>query len=352
MSRQPHLPGSAQIIVRFLQRNPILVGIVGLAIVTTFVEPQFLSTGNANAILRQFGTLIFVSLGMTFVIMAGFLDLSVGGIISLVAVVVAANITSIGQGPAILLGLCVGVACGLVNSALILKAGAKTQAESLFITYGMTLVFTALAFMYVQGITQYLYTFTREQISLFNAINAGTLPVVAIPLSFCLFVVCAGALYFVERRTYMGRAVLLTGANKTAARLAGIRVDLSIVVIYAVSGLLSAVAAIVLISQVKLASPATGAPYMLQAILAVVVGGTALIGGRGSILWTVLGALMLIVLNNCLDLLGLPTPLQYATRGAVLILAIWIDSRRTDTGAVAIARAGAPTGVEPAMVEG
>jgi ribose transport system permease protein len=135
----------------FLKNNPIFVGIALLVIVTSVVEPKFLTVSNFDNIVRQFGTLIFAALGMTFVIMAGFLDLSIGGIISLVAVVTVTLIDKVGQGPAILIGISVGLVCGLLNSALILTSGALTQAESLFITFGMSLVYGAAALIYVQA---------------------------------------------------------------------------------------------------------------------------------------------------------------------------------------------------------
>ena len=145
-----------QTIGNFLRDNPIYVAIVGLVVVTSIVEPNFLSPSNFDNIIRSSGTLIFAALGMTFVIMAGFIDLSIGGIISLVAVVTVTLIDRVGQGPAILIGLAVGLVCGLVNSGLILSSGALTQAESLFITFGMSLVYGAVALMYVQGVTQFL----------------------------------------------------------------------------------------------------------------------------------------------------------------------------------------------------
>ena len=106
--------------------------------------------------------------------MAGFLDLSIGGIISLVAVVTVTMIDQVGQGPAILIGLSVGLICGLINSGLIISSGALTQAESLFITFGMSLVYGAVALMYVQGVTQFL-TYSETDISIFDAINSGTI---------------------------------------------------------------------------------------------------------------------------------------------------------------------------------
>ena len=316
---------ASQAAIRFLKGNPIYVAIGALVIVTSLVEPKFLTGENLDNIIRQFGTLIFAALGMTFVIMAGFLDLSIGGIIGLVAVVTVTLIDTVGQGPAILIGIAVGLGCGLLNSALIISSGALTQAESLFITYGMSLVYGAVALMYVQGVTQFL-TYSKTSISLFDMINAGGIGFLSV--SAMIFLVCLAILYVIEKRTYAGRAIVLTGGNKVAARLAGIPISRSIVIIYAVSGVMSAIGAVVLVSRVTLADPTMGTPYMTQAILAVVVGGTALIGGRGSVLWTVVGTLLLILLNNCLNLLGVSSYVQFMLRGVILILAIWLDTAK------------------------
>ena len=312
-----------QTIGNFLRDNPIYVAIVGLVVVTSIVEPKFLSYTNFDNIIRSAGTLIFAALGMTFVIMAGFIDLSIGGIISLVAVVTVTLVDRVGQGPAILIGLLLGLTCGLINSGLILSSGALTQAESLFITFGMSLVYGAVALMYVQGVTQFL-TYSESDISIFNAINSGTIGFLSVFTA--LAIVCFVILLIIERRTYMGRAVVLTGGNKTAARLAGIPISKSIVMIYAISGLLSAVGAVVLVSRVTLADPTMGTPYMTQAILAVVVGGTALAGGRGSVLWTVVGTFLLVLLNNCLNLLGVSSYIQFMVWGVILIIVIWLDT--------------------------
>jgi ribose transport system permease protein len=311
--------------LNLLKANPIFVAIAALVVITSFIEPKFLTGGNLENIIRQFGTLIFAALGMTFVIMAGFLDLSIGGIIGLVAVVTVTLIDPIGQGPAILVGISVGLGCGLLNAALIITSGALTQAESLFITYGMSLVYGAVALIYVQGVTQFL-TYSKTSITLFDQINAGGIGPVSV--SAMIFLVCLAVLYVIERRTYAGRAIVLTGGNKVAARLAGIPISRSIVIIYAVSGVMAAIGAVILVARVTLADPTMGTPYMTQAILAVVVGGTALIGGRGSVMWTVFGTLLLILLNNCLNLLGVTSYVQYMLRGVILIVAIWLDTAK------------------------
>ena len=173
---------SPQAAINFLRNNPIFVAIALLVVVTSIVEPKFLTVDNFDNIVRQFGTLIFAALGMTFVIMAGFIDLSIGGIISLVAVVTVTLIDKVGQGPAILIGISVGLACGLLNSFLILTSGALTQAESLFITFGMSLVYGAVALMYVQGVTQFL-TYSETDISIFKAINSGQIGFLSVAAS-------------------------------------------------------------------------------------------------------------------------------------------------------------------------
>ena len=307
----------------FLKNNPIYVAIALLVVVTSIVEPKFLTLNNFDNIVRQFGVLVFAALGMTFVIMAGFIDLSIGGIISLVAVVTVTLIDKVGQGPAILIGISVGLACGLLNSILILTSGALTQAESLFITFGMSLVYGAVALIYVQGVTQFL-TYSASDISIFEAINSGQIGILSVAA--IMFLACLAVLVVIERRTYLGRSVVLTGGNKVAARLAGIPISKTIVMIYAISGVMAAIGAVVLISRVTLADPTMGTPYMTQAILAVVVGGTALTGGRGSVLWTVLGTFLLILLNNCLNLLGVSSYVQFMLWGVVLIAVIWLDA--------------------------
>ena len=316
---------TTQSIISFTKNNLIILGIFVLAIITTFVEPNFLTVENLQNIMRQFGPLIMLSLGMTFIIMGGFIDLSVGGIISLVAVVTVSLIDPIGQVAALIVGLVIGLICGLLNSYLIIKGGALKQSEALFLTYGMSVVFTAVALIYT-GAAPVFLSYSKTDFSLFTAIGEGFAGPVSI--SFIIFLVCLLILYIIESRTHIGRSIVLTGGNMVAARLAGIPTEKTIVFIYAVSGVMAAIGAVVLASRVTIASPIMGKGYETQAILAVVVGGTALLGGKGSVLRTVIGTLLIIMMSNCLNLLGVTTYIQYMLRGAILILAIWLDNRK------------------------
>jgi ribose transport system permease protein len=319
-------------IMKLIRNNLIVVGILALITATSIIEPRFLSGMNFQNVVRQFGTLIFVALGMTFVIMGGFIDLSVSGIISLVVVVTVTLIDPIGQVNAIIVGILVGLACGLITSFVVVTGGALTLAESLFVTFGLGLVYAALALMITKGVTTYL-NYSKTPYTLFTLIGRGSIGPISV--SFFLFLACLLILYIIERRTHIGRSIVLIGENKVASRLAGIPISRTVVFIYAVSGVMSAIGAIVLVSRVYLASPVIGGTvgggYETQAILATVVGGTALKGGRGSVLWTVIGTLVLILMNNALDLIGVSTYIQYVLRGAILILAIWLDNKKQIT---------------------
>jgi ribose transport system permease protein len=135
-------------------------------------------------------------------------------------------------------------------------------------------------------------------------------------------------LYIFQSKTYLGRAISLTGGNKTAARLAGISIKRSIMSIYVISGMMTAIGAIIYFSRVTTASPVLGNGFETNAILAVVLGGASLAGGKGNVLRTALGTFMVILLANCMNLLGASTYVQYLMRGAVLIMVVLLDKRK------------------------
>jgi ribose transport system permease protein len=303
----------------------VLVMITVLVAITVIREPKFLTPQNLVNIMRQFGPLIMVSLGMTFVIIGGFIDLSVAGIINLVAVVTISLIGPLGQVPALLTGLGIGAACGALNAVAILTSGALTQAEALFLTFGMSTVFSAFALLYSGGMTMHFWDIKSSK-AMFETIGAGTLGPFSV--SFVIFLVVLLLLWIFQTKTTEGRAISLTGGNKTAAHLSGIRILRSIAVIYVICGLMTGLGAIVLFSRITTAAPVIGLGYETNAILAVVVGGTTLKGGKGSVLRTVMGVLLVILMSNCLNLLGVSTYLQVAVKGAILVLAIWLDNRK------------------------
>ena len=310
---------------QFLLNYLVLVAIVLLVIITIAVEPKFLSGENLTNIMRQFGPLSFVSLGMTFVIIGGFIDLSVAGIISLVAVVTVSMIDPLGQIPALLIGVALGAFLGFLNSMVLISAGALTQAEALFITYGMSAVYSAVALIYTDGATQHMSWLKTPQ-TVFDAIGSGTVGILSV--SFLIFLVSLGALWIFHNKTYNGRAISYTGGNKVAAELSGISIKKSVILIYTICGLMSAIGAVVLFSRITTAAPIIGKNYETNAILSVVVGGTTLKGGKGSVLRTVLGVLLITLMSNCMNLLGVSPYLQVVLKGAILVIAIWLDNRK------------------------
>ncbi|MBC5660906.1 ABC transporter permease [Anaerosacchariphilus sp. NSJ-68] len=320
--------GTVSKVMKFLKSYLVMVSIVLLVIVTILVEPKFLSMPNLINIIRQFGPLSFFALGMTFVIMCGFIDLSISGIISLVVVTTYLLIEPLGQWAAMLVGIVVGMAAGYLNSILIITCGALTSAKALFITYGMSTVYGAIALIITAGKTGHL-SWLQTDTSAFSLLAQGGFGEL-LSFSFLLFIVCLILLYIFQSKTYMGQSIYLTGGNKEAARLSGISIYKSISTIYVISGLMAAIGGIVLLSRVTTASPVVGKGYDTNAVLSVVVGGTRLKGGQGSVMRTVMGVLLVTLLSNCLNLLGLTPYMQTVFRGVILVIAIWIDNRNEE----------------------
>lgn len=309
----------------FFRDYLVLLAIVILVVITVIAEPKFLSSGNMTNVMRQFGPLSLVALGMTFVIIGGFIDLSIAGTFSLVAVATVSLIDPLGQVGALIAGIMIGALCGLVNSMLLISSGALTQAEALFITFGMSQITGAIALMVTGGSVLNMRDLTRDY-SLFQAIGQGSFGFLTI--SFIIFLVSLALLYFFQSKTVIGRTINLTGGNKIAARLAGRPIGLSVVMIYTLSGVMTALGAFNQFARTTTASPVMGKGFETNAILAVVVGGTTLKGGKGSVMRTVLGTLLIILMSNCLNLLGVSPYMQNVVKGIILVVAIWLDNRK------------------------
>lgn len=314
-----------RMIKKGISNHLVMVAIILLVVITVIVEPKFASKQNLTNIMSQLGALSVVALGMTVVIISGFIDLSVVGTINLVSIVTINLIQPIGQVPALLIGLFIGVMVGWINSKLILSSGATTMFDALFITYGMSTVYSALALIISDGSTMQL-RWVSGNTSIYQTLGSGSIGVFSVTV--IIFACCLVLLHIFLKNTTLGRAIALTGGNKTAANLAGIPVKQSITLVFVICGLMAAVGGIVLFSRVTQASPVMGVGYETNAILAVVLGGTPLAGGKGSVLRTLLGVLLVTLLTNCMNLLGVSSYMQTVMSGIILISAIWIDNRR------------------------
>ena len=313
-------------IINFLMEYLVLIGIVLLVVITASREPRFLTMQNFTNLMRQFGPLSFIALGMTFIIIGGFIDLSVPGMMSLVAMVTLLLIDPIGELPAIILGLGLGVVLGCLNGTILANVGATTQAKALFITFGMSQIFRALALIITGGFSINWGTFIEHPMPITQAIGTGMIGPLSI--SFVVFLIFLVTLYILQTKTSIGRSITYTGGNIVAAELAGIPTKRTMIFIYALGGLMVAVGTLVLVSRVSVTVPAIGDNFERDAIMAVVVGGTSLLGGKGSVIRTVMGVSLVILMSNCMNLLGVPTHMQEVLRGAILVLAIWLDHRR------------------------
>ena len=312
-------------IVDFIMEYLVLFGIIALITVTAIVEPNFWTAENFTNVMRQFGPLSFVALGMTFVVLGGFIDLSVAGTISLVAMVTLYMVDVVGQGTALVIGLTIGALLGALNGMVLIIAGANTQAKALFITFGLSSIYGAAALLLTGGVSMNR-NFIESPMTIFIAIGQGMLGPLSI--SFVMFLCCLAALYIFQKKTYLGRTVNYTGGNLTAAELGGISTKKTMILIYAICGFMAAVSAIVLLSKVPVTTPVVGRNFERDAIMAVVVGGTSLFGGRGSVMRTVLGVSLIVLMSNCMNLMGIHTFVQEVVRGGILVTAIWLDHRR------------------------
>jgi len=322
----------------FVMEYLVLLAIVALVIVTAIIEPRFLTVENITNLLRQFGPLSFTALGMTFIIVGGFIDLSLPGMISLVTMITLSLFDIIGELPALLVGMMIGMALGIINGTILVKSGATTQAKALFITFGMSQIYGALSQLYTDG--QVIdRTFIAHPMPITRALSTGTVDIpfsegftLMLPISFFVFLFFLLILFVFQKKTLLGRSINYTGGNILAAELGGIPTKRIMILIYALCGLMTAVGSIVLFSRVPVAVPLLGVNFERDSIMAVVVGGTSLLGGKGSVLRTVLGVSLVILLSNCMNLMGVNTHLQEVFRGVVLVTAIWLDHRRHARG--------------------
>ena len=294
--------------------NGILICIIILIIITGLIQPEFFAWSNMVNILRQISVNGIVACGMTICIMSGCYDLSVGSIVSMTGVfaILAIN-AGVNDILCILIGLGIGVIAGIFNGSLIAAINGR-GGEAFIITYGTQIVLAAIALFPSKG----LFIAGRVPEGLFKMMGEDNAPIY-------IFLVVAAILQFVISKTQYGRKLCFIGNNMDAAKMSGIRVKLNRITYYALSGLMAGLAGIVLCSRVTSSNPTAGTGYEMNAIAAVVVGGNSASGGSGSILRTVIGAIVIGVMGNALNLLGFSTNYQLIVKGGLIVLAVALD---------------------------
>ena len=305
-------------VASFIQRQGSLVGLVLVCAVAAFRYPQFLEVNNLMNVLRQNTMLGLIALGMTFVILTGGIDLSVGSLLA-VAGVVSATLAGQGLAVALISGVGLATLLGLVNGVVI----AKARIQPFIVTLAMMIAARGLALVYTgeQSVRVYDSGFTDLGRGI---IDVGPLP---LPLPVLILFVAYAVGWLVLNHTRFGRHVYALGDNEEAARLMGLNVGRVTMGVYALSGALAGLAGVILASRLGSGQPVAGAGDELTAIAAVVVGGTLLTGGQGSVAYTLVGVLLLGVLLNIFNNENITPWWQQVLRGLILLAVVVVQNR-------------------------
>ena len=290
----------------------LLVGL-GLSLTTD----TFLSVANLTNVARQVSINGILAVGVTFVLLTAGVDLSLGSVVALSGVA-CATFAHPGDHPVfvpIAVGLLTGAACGLVNGVLVTRG----SVAPFIVTLGMMTIARGLALIVSGG---------RPVANMSNELTALAGDFLGIPIPVLCFAGVALAAWFFLRNFRLGRHIYAVGGNENAARAAGVPVERVKLFAYGLCGLLTGLAGVVLAARITTGQPNAGQAYELDAIAAVVIGGTSLAGGVGTITGTLLGVLLIGVINNGLDLLGVSSYYQAVIKGVIIVGAVWLDRRQ------------------------
>ena len=298
--------------------------LIALCIAVSLATPQFYSLPNLIAILRQCSLVLIVAVGMTMLVIAGEVDLSVGAssaFVGVVAMDVVNRTHNFTQGA--LAGLLFAASVGAFNGIIV----TKLKINSLIATIATMMILQGGVFLYSREAVQ-----NRHQLPAFSDLGAGYIGPLPVPVVLAMFIFAAG--YIALRFTVFGRYVYAVGANEKAARLSGVRTEAIKVAAFVLTGLFVGVAGLILSSLMNAGQPTAGRGFELTVIAAVILGGTSLAGGRGTLIGTLLGVLLLKVIDNSIIILRWNQDLQMVVPGVVIILATYLDiwRRKADAG--------------------
>ena len=299
-----------------LQKYGPFLALIAVCIGLAFMSPNFLSISNSFDVMRQVSINAVIAFGMTLTILLGGIDLSVGSILAVSSVLAAMTMEG-GHDAGLAAGIAIlaGAAMGALNGVVI----AKGNVAPFIATLGTMTLLRGAALVLSNGSP--ISGFPSDIFALLGGGYVARLIPVPVVLMLAMFAV----FWFVLTRTVFGRHVYATGGNAEASRLSGVNTDRVQILVYTVSGAMAALAGLILTSRLDSAQPTAGAGYELDAITAVVLGGTSLAGGRGWIFGTLVGALLIGVLNNGLNLMGVSAFYQQIVKGSVILLAVLLD---------------------------
>jgi ribose transport system permease protein len=300
-----------------LQEYALLGVVILLVIAGAILEPDvFPTSDNILNVLRQSSVIGVLAIGMTFVIATAGIDLSVGSMVA-AAAVLGGQFADSGSFAFLLGALGMGILLGGINAGLI--------------AYGKVVPFIATLAMFAMARGAALWISDKTPISIFDLSGVrwfGTGEVIGIPSAVIVFLVVAVGGWVLLNRTSYGRHVVAVGGNREAARIAGVKVSRIIFSVYVITGLCAGIAAILVSGRLSSASPVIGNLYELDAIAAVVIGGTALSGGRATIVGTVLGVLTFALIFNLMTLMDLAVEIQLVTKGVIIVAAVLLQRKQ------------------------
>lgn len=314
----------------FLSEYGVFIALAILVVVISSISPEFRQPGNFLNSLRQASFNGLIAFGMTCVILSGGIDLSVGSTFALSAIVCA---EMIGHGVPVIVAvpvaLLVGVALGLISGLLVTKG----RLQPFIATLITMTAYRGLAMILTDGKPISRLAESSGDSLLFKALGKGNvvcdfLPAIKIPIPILILLASFGIFYFLLKHTTFGRRLYATGSNAKCAALSGVNIDRVKMSVYGISGFLSALAGLIMISRVDSAQPIMGSGYELDAIAAVALGGTSMNGGRGRITGTIAGVLIIAVLNNGLNILGVTSYYQNVIKAVVILVAVLADRKR------------------------
>lgn len=302
-----------------LQDFGALIALIVLVVGISIFSPEFRQPTNLLSLLRQSSINGLIAFGMTGVILTGGIDLSVGSVLALSTAFCAGMIVAgIPVPVAMFAALVIGVIFGVISGFLVTKGRLQPFIATLItmtVYRGVTMIYTEGKPISGLGGSAFL-----------KFIGKGT--VIGIPFPVIILAVVFAVFYFVLNKTTFGRRIYATGSNAECAKLAGVNINKTKLIAYGVSGLMSAMAGLILLSRLSSAQPTLGSGYELDAIAAVALGGTSMNGGRGKITGTLFGVLIIAVLSNGMNILGISSYYQDVVKGIVILLAVLSDRKR------------------------
>ena len=310
-------------LLEFIKKNKPLVVLLILVVVMSIMNDRFLTPGNLLTILRQSSVNAVIATGMTFAILIGGIDLSVGSVMAICGAIAATMINSgIDVWLTVLAVLVLGLGIGAANGILI----SKGRLQPFIATLGTMTLIRGITLVYTQGKPISTTGAEPEITKAFAFIGKGYILGIPVPIYIMIFVFVAA--YYVLMHTRTGRYVYSLGSNEEATIYSGIKVDRIKVFVYGASGTLAALAGIIMTARLGSAQATTGEGYELDAIAAVVLGGTSMAGGVGTIFGTAVGALIIGILSSALNLLRVPSYYQNVAKGVVILIAVLLDSQQ------------------------